>query len=57
MYLNQLFNAVLLKGYFPAKRKVILSLMPGKHNELLPSMLLTKVSEKLLKRLLPVVQI
>jgi hypothetical protein len=36
-YLAQLFNAVLLKGYFPGKWKVtqmILILKPGKPNEL-----------------------
>jgi hypothetical protein len=61
-YLTQLFNAVLLKAYFPAKWKVvqiILILKPGKpHNELTsyrPISLLpivSKVFEKmLLKRL------
>jgi hypothetical protein len=65
-YLTQLFNAVLLKGYFPAQLKVtqiILILKPGKPNELtsyrpislLP--ILSKVFEKiLLKRLLPMVE-
>jgi hypothetical protein len=68
-YLTQLFNAVLLKGYFPAQRKVtqiilILKPVPGKPNELtsywpislfLP--IASKVFEKLLlKRLLPVVE-
>jgi hypothetical protein len=59
-YLNQLFNAVLLKGYFPAQWKVaqiILILKPGKPpNELTfyrPISLLSivsKVFEKLLLR-------
>jgi hypothetical protein len=66
-YLTQLFNAFLLKGYFPAQWKVvqiILILKPGKPpNELtsywsislLP--IASKVFEKLLlKRLLPVVE-
>jgi hypothetical protein len=66
-YLTQLFNAVLLKGYFPAQWKVaqiILILKPGKPpNELTPyppiSLLpnVSKVFETiLLKRLLPVVE-
>jgi hypothetical protein len=69
IYLTQLFNAVLLKGYFPAQRKVaqvILILKPGNPpNELtsyqpislslLP--IVSKVFEKiLLKRLLPMVE-
>jgi hypothetical protein len=33
-YLIQLFNAVLLNGYFPAKQKVIFTSKPGKCNEL-----------------------
>jgi hypothetical protein len=66
-YLTQLFNAVLLKEYFPAQWKVaqiILILNPGKPlNELtayrpisiIP--IVSKVFEKLhLKRLLPVVE-
>jgi hypothetical protein len=65
-YLTQLFNAVLLKGYFPAQWKVaqiILILKPGKPNvvtfyrpiSLLP--IVSKVFEKLfLKRLLPMVK-
>jgi hypothetical protein len=65
-YLTQLFNAVLLKGYFPTQWKVaqiILILKPGKPNELtsywsislLP--IVSKVFEKLiLKRLLPMVE-
>jgi hypothetical protein len=66
-YLTQLFNAVLLKGYFPAQCKVpqkILIFKPGKPpNELTPyqpiSLLPTvsKVFEKLLlKRLLRMVE-
>jgi hypothetical protein len=66
-YLAQLFNAVLLKGYFPAQWKVaqiILILKPGKPpNELTsyrPIILLPivcQVFEKLLlKRLLPMVE-
>jgi hypothetical protein len=65
-YLTQLFNAVLLKGYFPAQWKVsqfILILKQGPHNELtscwLISLLLivSKVFEKLfLKRLLSMVE-
>jgi potassium voltage-gated channel Eag-related subfamily H protein 8 len=65
-YLTQLFSAVLLTGYFPAQWKVvqmILILKPGKPNELtsyqpisiLP--IVSKVLEKLLKRLLPIVEI
>jgi hypothetical protein len=65
-YFTQFFNAVLLKGYFPAQWKVaqIIILKPGKPpNELtsyrslslLP--IVSKVFEKLLlKRLLPVVE-
>jgi hypothetical protein len=65
-YLTQLFNAVLLKGYFPAQWKIaqiIIILKPGKPpNELtyrpvslLPTV--SKVFEKLLlKRSLPVVE-
>jgi hypothetical protein len=67
-YLTQLFNAVCLKGYFPAQWKVaqiILILKPGKPtNELTsyrPISLLSiapKVFEKLLiKRFLPIVEI
>jgi hypothetical protein len=67
-YLTQLFNAVLLTGYFPAQWKVaqiILILKPGKPpNELISyrsiSLLLivSKVFEKLLlKKLLPIVEI
>jgi hypothetical protein len=66
-YFTQLFNAVLLKGYFPAQWKVaqiILILKPGKPpNELTaywPISLLpivSKVFEKLLlKSLLPMVE-
>jgi hypothetical protein len=66
-YLTQLFNAVLLKGYFPAQWKVaqiILILKPGKPpNELTsyrPISFLpfaSKVFENiLLKRLLPMVE-
>jgi hypothetical protein len=66
-YLTQLFNAVLLKGYFPAQWKVaqiILILKPGKPlNDLTsywPISLLPFVStfsEKLLlKRLFPMVE-
>jgi hypothetical protein len=66
-YLTQLFNAVLLKGYFPAQLKIeqiFLILKPGKiSNELTsyqPISLLPTVStvfEKLfLKRLLPMVE-
>jgi hypothetical protein len=61
-YLTQLFNAVLLRGYFPAQWKVaqaILILKPGKPpNELTSyrpiSLLPTafKVSEKLLLKML-----
>jgi hypothetical protein len=66
-YLTQLFNAALVNGYFPAQWKVaqiILILKPGKPpNELssyqpislLP--IVSNVSEKLLKRLLPIVEI
>jgi hypothetical protein len=67
-YVTQLFNAVLLTGYFPAQCKaahIIFILKPGKPpNEftsyrpisLLPTV--SKVSEKLLlKRLLPIVKI
>jgi hypothetical protein len=54
-YLTHLFNAVLLKGYFPAQWKVaqiIPILKSGKPNELT-----SKVFEKLiLKRLLPMVE-
>jgi hypothetical protein len=66
-YLTQIFNAVLLKGYFPAQWKVaqvILILKPGKPaNELtsyrpislLPNV--SKVFEKLLlKTLLPMIE-
>jgi hypothetical protein len=66
-YPNQLFNAVLLKGYFPAQWKVTqitLILKPGKPPNELASyrsisllLIVSKVSEKiLLKRLLPVVE-
>jgi hypothetical protein len=65
-YLTQLFNAVLLKGYFPARWKdaqIILILKPGKLPKELsywPICLLPIVSEVfeklLLKRLLPVVE-
>jgi hypothetical protein len=65
-YLTQLFNAVLLKGYFPAQWKVaqiILILKPGKPPKELTSYwpisllpIVSKVFEKiLLKRLLPLV--
>jgi hypothetical protein len=64
--LTQLFNAVLLKGYFPAQWKVaqiILILKPGKPpNELtsyqqISLLPVSKVFEKIpLKRLLPVVE-
>jgi hypothetical protein len=66
-YLTQLFNAVLLKGYFPAQWKaaqIILILKLGKPpNELTsywpisPLPIVSKVFEKLfLKRLLPMVK-
>jgi hypothetical protein len=65
-YLTQLFNAVLLKGYFPAQWKVeqiILILKPGKPNELTsyrPISLLPIVSKVfeniLLKRLLQIIK-
>jgi hypothetical protein len=65
-YLTQLFNAVLLKGYFPAQWKlarIILILKPGKPKGLTsyrPIRLLTIVDNILkkiqLKRLLPVVE-
>jgi hypothetical protein len=65
-YLTQIFNAVLLKGYFPAQWKVapiILILKAGKPNELTsywPISLLPivyKVFEKIrLERLLPIVE-
>jgi hypothetical protein len=66
-YLTQLFNVVLLKGYFPAQWKVaqiILILKPGKHPKELTSYrpisllpIVSKGFEKiLLKRLLPVVE-
>jgi hypothetical protein len=66
-YLTQLFNAVLLKGYFPAQWKVaqiIFILKPGKPpNELTPYQpisllpIVSKVFEKiLLKRILPIFQ-
>jgi hypothetical protein len=64
-YLTKLCSAVLLKGYFPVQWKVtqiILILEPGKPKELtsywpislVPAV--SKVFEKLLKRLLPMVE-
>jgi hypothetical protein len=65
-FLTQLFNVVLLKGYFPAQWKVtqiILIFKPGKSNELTsyqPISLLSIVSKivenSLLKMLLPMVE-
>jgi hypothetical protein len=66
-YLTQLFNAVLLKAYFPAQWKVaqiILILKPGKPPNVLTSYrpinilpTVSKVFEKLLlKRLHPMVE-
>jgi hypothetical protein len=66
-YITQLFNAVLLKGYFPAQWKVaqiILISKPGKPSNELTSYrpisllpIVSKAFEKvLLKRLLPVVE-